>query len=63
MHNMIYFNLCMKQGSLFCFVTMKSTKLGGLKLCSWYVWKSLDKEGCIILVHDIWTCSVKVLEY
>jgi len=63
MHNRIYCNLSMKQGSLLCFVTIKSTKLGGFKLCYWNLWKALDKEGCIGLVHDIWTCSVKVFEY
>ncbi len=33
-----------------CFVTMRSTKLGCFRFCSWYLWKALDEEGCISLV-------------
>jgi hypothetical protein len=33
-----------------CFVIMRSTELGCLKLCSWFLWKSLDEEGCMGLV-------------
>jgi len=43
-------NLSMKQGSLFCFVVMKSTKLGCFRSCSWFLWKALDDEGCVGLV-------------
>jgi hypothetical protein len=32
----------MKQGSLFCFVTLKSTKC--FMMCSWYLWKAFDEE-------------------
>ncbi len=34
----------MKEGSLFCFVVMRSTKLGCFWLCSQCPWKVLDKE-------------------
>ncbi len=47
-----HLHLSMRQSSLFCFVTMKSTKLGCFKLCSWYLWKAFDKERCIGL--DSW---------
>jgi len=58
-----HLHLSMRQNSLFCFVTMKSTKLGCFKLCSWYLWKAFDKEWCTIMDHDVWSCNVKVLEY
>jgi len=35
----------MKEGSMFCFVIMRSTKLGCFRSCSWCLWKALDKEG------------------
>jgi hypothetical protein len=35
----------MKEGSLFCFVVMRSTKLGCIRLCSWCLWKAFDEEG------------------
>jgi len=34
---------------LFCFVVMRSTKLGYFKLC-WCLWKALNEKGCISLV-------------
>jgi hypothetical protein len=46
-----------------CFVVMRSTKLGCFRLCSGCLWKALNEEGCIGLVHDVWTCRAKVLEY
>jgi hypothetical protein len=35
---------------LFCFVLMRSTKLGCFKSCSWSLWKALEEEGCMGLV-------------
>jgi hypothetical protein len=43
-------NLSMKEGSLFCFVVMRSTELGCFRLCSWCLWKALNEEGCMGLV-------------
>ncbi len=52
-------NLSMKEGSLFVcfvlfcfvlFVIMRSIKLGCFRLCSWCLWKALDKEECMGLV-------------
>ncbi len=33
-----------------CFVFMRPTKLGWFKLCSWCLWKALDKEGLMGVV-------------
>ncbi len=35
----------MKEGSLFCFVVMRSTELGCFRLCSCWLWKVLDEGG------------------
>jgi hypothetical protein len=43
-------HLSMKEGSLFCFVVMRSTELGCFRSCSWCLWKALDEERCIGLV-------------
>jgi hypothetical protein len=43
-------HLSMKEGSLFCFVVMRFTKLGCFSLCCWCLWKALDEEGCMGLV-------------
>jgi hypothetical protein len=45
------------------FVLMRSTEQGGFRQRSWSLWKALDEEGCMGLVHDVWTCGAKVLEY
>jgi putative component of membrane protein insertase Oxa1/YidC/SpoIIIJ protein YidD len=39
--------LSMKQRSFFCFVVIRSTELGCFRSCSWYLWKALNKEGCM----------------
>jgi len=44
-------HLSMKEGSLFCFVVMRSTKLGCFRSCSWCLWKALDEEGYMGLVQ------------
>ncbi len=51
--------LSMKDGSLFCFVIMKSTEPGCFRLCCWCLWKALDEEGCMGLVPclDLWCKS------
>jgi hypothetical protein len=38
-------HLSMKEGSLFCFVVMRSTELGCFRSCSLCLWKALDEEG------------------
>jgi hypothetical protein len=43
-------NLSTKEGSLFCFVVMRSTELGCFRLCSWCLWKALDEGTCVGLV-------------
>jgi hypothetical protein len=35
--------LSMKQGRLFCFVTLKSPKSGHFMLHSWYLWRALHE--------------------
>jgi hypothetical protein len=53
--------LSMKEGSLFCFVLMRSTEPGRLRSCSW---GSLEKSfGAWAWFHGVWTCSAKVVEY
>jgi hypothetical protein len=37
----------MKEGSLFCFVVMRSIELGCFRSCSWCLWRALDEEGCM----------------
>jgi hypothetical protein len=54
-------HLSMKEGSLFC--SMRSTKPGCFRSCSWCLWKALNEEGALAWFHDSWTCGVKVLEY
>jgi hypothetical protein len=43
-------NLSMKEGSLFCFVVMRSTEPRCFKSWSWSLWKALDEEACMGLV-------------
>jgi hypothetical protein len=47
-------NLSMKEGSLFCFVVMRSTKPGCFRS---------TRRGAWAWFHDVWTCGAKVLEY
>jgi hypothetical protein len=52
--------LSMKEGTLFCFVVMRSTELGHFRSCFWCLWKALDEEGCMDLVPghlDLWCKS------
>ncbi len=42
--------LSMKEGSLFCFIVMRSTEPKCFRSCSWCFWKALDEEGCMGLV-------------
>ncbi len=37
----------MKEGSLFCFVVMRSAEPGCFRLCSSCLWKPLDEKGCM----------------
>jgi hypothetical protein len=56
--------LSMKEGSLFCFVLMRSTEPGCFRSCSWSLWKALDEEGCMGLVRwhlDLWCKSSWIL--
>ncbi len=38
-------HLSMKEGSLFCFLVMRSTEPGCFRSFSWCLWKALDEEG------------------
>jgi hypothetical protein len=49
-YNIYLFSLGMKQGSSVCFVMLRSPKPGCLHVKFSYLWKALDKEGCIGLV-------------
>jgi hypothetical protein len=42
--------LSMKEGSLFCFVVMRSTESGCFRSRSWCLWKALTEDGCMGLV-------------
>ncbi len=42
--------LSMKEGSLFCFVVMRSTEPGCFRSCSWCLCKALNEEGCMDLL-------------
>jgi hypothetical protein len=42
--------LSMKEGSLFCFVVMRSTEPGCFRSCSLCRWKALNEDGCVVLV-------------
>jgi hypothetical protein len=59
----ILFNKCylfMKKGSLFCFVVMRSTKLGCFRLC---FGKLSTRRGPWVQFHDVWTSDAKVFKY
>jgi len=57
-------NLSMKEGSLFCFVIMRSTELKCFRLCPYVFGKlSMTTRGAWAWFHNVWTCSAKVLEY
>jgi len=43
-------NASMKEGSLFCFVVMRSKVPGCFRSCFWCLWKALNEEGCMGLV-------------
>jgi len=60
---MLSIYLSMKEGSLFWFVVMKSTKPGCFRSCSWCCWKVLDERGAWAWLHGVWTCGAKVLAY
>jgi hypothetical protein len=55
-------NLSMKQGSLFCFVVMRSTEPQDASDCVLGVFGKLSTNAWAWF-HDVWTCSAKVLEY
>ncbi len=46
----IYGNLSIYEGSLFCFIVVKSTKPGCFRSCYWCLRKAFDEEGCTGLV-------------
>jgi hypothetical protein len=45
--------LSMKEGSLFCFVVMRSTEPGCFRSCSRCLWKALNKDGCMGFVRSM----------
>ncbi len=64
--NIIFAHLRIKEGSLFCFLFMRSTQLGCLRLCSWCLWKAkicvpMTRKGALAWFHDV--AVQKVLEY
>jgi hypothetical protein len=51
----------MKEGSLFCFVAMRSTNASDRVLG---VFGKLSRRGAWAWTfHDVWTCGAKVFEY
>ncbi len=50
-------DLSMKEGSLFCFVIMRSTERWCFRSCSWCLWKALDEEGCMGLI--LWCLDLR----
>ncbi len=57
-------NLSMKEGCLFVLLYLwDPPNHDVLYHVSWSLWKALEKEGCINLVHDVWTCTATILEY
>jgi hypothetical protein len=57
------YHLSMKEGSLFCFVVMRSIELGCFRSCSWCLWKALTRRGAWAWFHVVWTRGAKVFEY
>jgi len=54
----------MKEGSLFCFVVMRSTNQGDASDCVLDVFGKLStRRRAWAWFHDIWTCGAKVCEY
>jgi len=54
----------MKEGSLFCFVVMRSTELGcASDRVLGYFGKLSMRRGAWAWFHGVWTCSAKVLDY
>jgi len=50
--------LFMKEGSLFCFVFMRSTEAGCFRLFSCVVFGNLlTKRGAWAWFHGVWTCG------
>ncbi len=66
-HTYILTYLSMKEGSLFCFVVMRSTEPECFKSCSWCFWKALhEEERCMGLVPwslDLWCKSSWILKW
>ncbi len=62
--HMLSIYISMKEGSLFCFVVMRSAEPGCFRSCSSCLWKPLNKKGCMGLVpwHLDLQCK-KVLQY
>jgi hypothetical protein len=58
-----YINLWRKVVCLFCFVPMRSIKVGCFRSHAWSLWKALDKEGCMGLVLWHLDLGEKVFEY
>jgi hypothetical protein len=53
----------MKEGSLFCFVIMRSTEPDASDCVLDVFGKLLTRMGAWAWFHDMWTCDAKVLEY
>jgi hypothetical protein len=59
----IFIYLWRKIVCLFCFVLIRSTKLGCFKSCCCLFGKLSMRQGASAWFHGIWTCGAKVLEY
>jgi hypothetical protein len=53
----------MKEGSLFCFVVMRSINHDASGRVLGVFGKLSTRRGAWAWFHDVWTCGAKVLEY
>jgi hypothetical protein len=53
----------MKEGSLFCFVVMRSLNRDASHRAFGVFGKLSTRRGARAWFHDVWTCYAKVLEY
>ncbi len=57
------YNISMKEGKLFCFVVMRSSKLGCFRYVLGVFGKLSMRRGAWAWFHDVSTCNTKVLQY
>jgi hypothetical protein len=56
-------HLSMKQGSLFCFVMLRSPKPWCFRLCSWYLQNLSMNEDALALFEIVWNYGLEVTNY